>query len=227
MSCTSLPTCTPCTTSRSIPLYPYSAEDWLQKQIAAINTNLAAAVYPTTPEGATVRVRIDTIQVAETNPEPDYHHDGGWFIDRDLRAGASAYYDPAVDIDWGLVHELAHQMGLIDLYASNIYHSSVFVLNQAGAYTGFGFEWPREGIMGGGDIYPYTAWYSYDFHTAGGLSSNYGYRNGYYGVYQYDIPRQNYFLVLDNQGQPRPGRAGDALPAHLRPVGLDRSPRAG
>ena len=187
------------------PIYPYSAEDWLQKQIAMINTNLAAAVYPATPEGATVRVRIDTIQIAESNPEPDFHHDGGWFIDRDLRAGASAYYDPATDIDWGLVHELAHQMGLIDLYASNIYQTSVYVLNQNGRQTNFGFEWPRGGIMGGGDIYPYNDWNMYDSHTAGGLSSNYGYRNGYYGVYQYDIPLQNNFLVLDSAGNPAPG----------------------
>ena len=187
------------------PEYPYSAEDWLQKQIAAINTNLEAAVYPTTPQGATVRVRIDKIAIAETNPAPDYHHDGGWFIDRDLRAGASAYYDPASDIDWGLVHELAHQMGLIDLYASNIYHTVVMVQNQSGGPTNFGFEWPRGGIMGGGDIYPYTDINMYDSHTAGGLSSNYGYRNGYYGVYQYDIPLQNNFLVLDNQGDPAPG----------------------
>ena len=96
-------------------------------------------------------------------------------------------------------------MGLIDLYASNIYQTSVFVLNQQGGQTNFGFEWPRGGIMGGGDIYPYTDWNMYDSHTAGGLSSNYGYRNGYYGVYQYDIPLQNYFRVLDNQGNPAPG----------------------
>ena len=99
------------------PIYPYSAEDWLQKQIAAINHNLAAAIYPVTPEGATVRVRIDKIEIAVSNPEPDYHPDGGWFVNDDYRHGASAYYDPATDIDWGLVHELAHQMGLIDLYA--------------------------------------------------------------------------------------------------------------
>jgi hypothetical protein len=189
------------------PIYPYSAEDWLQKQIAVINNNLAAAVYPVTPDGATVRVRIDKIEIAESNPEPDYHHDGGWFINVDLRKGASAYYDPATDIDWGLVHELGHQMGLIDLYASNIYQTSVFVQNQYGQQTNFGFEWPRGGIMGGGDIYPYTDWNMYSSHTAGGLSSNYGYRNGYYGIYQYDIPMQNYFLVLDNQGNPAPGVA--------------------
>ena len=57
------------TTCRSTRIYPYSAEDWLQKQIAAINTNLAAAVYPATPEGATVRVRINTIGITATNPE--------------------------------------------------------------------------------------------------------------------------------------------------------------
>ncbi len=184
-------------------LYPYSAEDWLQKQIATINTNLAAAVYPATPEGATVRVRIDTIAIRETNPEPDFHHDGGWFINVDLRKGASAYYDPATDIDWGLVHELAHQMGLIDLYASNIYQTSVFVLNQFGGQTNFGFEWPRGGIMGGGDIYPYTDWNMYDSHTAGGLSSNYGYRNGYYGVYQYDIPCRTTSSCWTTRATPR------------------------
>lgn len=187
------------------PLYPYSAEDWLQKQISAINANLAAAIYPATPQGATVRVRIDQISIAASYPAADYQPDGGWFVNDDYRHGASAYYDPATDIDWGLVHELAHQMGLIDLYASNIYHTNVFVLNQQGGQTNFGFEWPNGGIMGGGDISPYTDPNLYDAHTAGGLSSNYGYRNGYYGVYQYDIPLENYFLVLDNQGNPAPG----------------------
>jgi hypothetical protein len=187
------------------PIYPYSAEDWLQKQIAVINTNLAEAVYPATPQGATVRVRINTIEVTPTNPGYDYSHDGGWFVDADYRYGASAYYDPETDIDWGLVHELSHQMGLIDLYASNIYATNVFVLDQQGYPTNLGFEWPRPGIMGGGDIFPYTDSTMYDSHTAGGISSNNGYRNGYYGVYQYDIPLENSFQVLDNQGNPAPG----------------------
>ncbi len=181
---------------------PFSAEDWLQKQIAVMNANFALADYAATPGGARLRVRINTLEVHAENPAYDLMHDGGWFVDADYRHGASGYYDPATDIDWGLVHELSHQVGLIDLYASNIYASSVYVTDQYGQSANIGFEWPRSGLMGGGDIAPYIDSNRYSSHTAGGADSTFGYRNGYYGVYQYDIPQQNTLLILDSQGSP-------------------------
>ncbi len=59
--------------------------------------------------------------------------------------------------------------------------------------------------MGGGDIWPHSDWYLYSSHVAGGASTYKGYRNGYYGAYLFDIPLDNYFLILDNQGNPAPG----------------------
>jgi hypothetical protein len=185
---------------------PFSAEDWLQKQIAAMNSALENSTYPAAPEGAGLQVRINTFTISATDPGYDRSNDGYWFVQDDYRHGASGYYDPSTDIDWGLVHELSHQIGLIDLYASAIYADNVFVLTQDGLPTNFGFDWPRPDLTFGGDIYPHTAdEHVYSSHSAGGAYSNLGYRNGYYGVYQYDIPQQNWLSVLDNQGNPAEG----------------------
>jgi len=56
--------------------------------------------------------------------------------------------------------------------------------------------------MGGGDITPYNDWYYYSSHSAGGASTLTGYRNGYYGSYQFDIPLDNYLAIMDTADQP-------------------------
>src|SRR5439155_22768788 len=43
--------------------FSFSAENWLQRQIAAMNDHLARSIYPVTPTGATERVRINLIEV--------------------------------------------------------------------------------------------------------------------------------------------------------------------
>ncbi len=189
------------------PKYPYSAEDWLQKQIAAMNANFANSIYPVTPQGATLRVRINTIGIAAAAPPPDGAHDGGWFVDADYRHGVSAWYDSATDIDWALIHELSHQVSVIDLYAIGVYASNVFVTGHNRMPANVGFGWPGGGLMGGGDISPHTDSHLYSSHTAGGASTFAGYRNGYYGSYLFDIPLQNYLRILDNQGNPASGVA--------------------
>ena len=179
--------------------FSYSAEDWLQRQIVAMNWALANSTYPTTPGGATERVRIDQIVVTSTAPLYDRQSDGGWFVDADYRV-VSGGYDPIADVDWNLVHELSHQVGLIDLYMSGIYETVVHVLDSEGGLANVGFAWPRPGLMGGGDVAPHTDSHLYSSHSAGGISSTKGYRRGYYGEYQYDIPAENYLQVLDSQG---------------------------
>ncbi|MBN1660406.1 MAG: hypothetical protein JXA93_18550 [Anaerolineae bacterium] len=181
--------------------FSYSAEDWLQRQVAAMNWSFAHSTYPTTPAGATERVRINQIIVSPTSLPWDRASDGGWFVDADYRL-VSGWYDPVADIDWALVHELSHQVGLIDLYNLNVAHSSVQVLDQDSGPANLGFGWPRPDLMGGGDIDPHTDPHLYSSHSAGGISSTKGYRRGYYGEYQFDIPEENYLLVLDNQGNP-------------------------
>jgi len=187
------------------PKYPFSAEDWLQKQIATMNANFTNAVYPVTPEGSNLRVRINTIGITPTAPSPDGQHDGGWFVDADYRHGASAWYDPTTDIDWALIHELSHQVSLIDLYAIGVYAANVLVTDNNGMPTNFGFGWSNGGLMGGGETAPHNNLRLYSSHSAGGASTFAGYRNGYYGSYLFDIPLQNDLRILDNQGNPVSG----------------------
>lgn len=186
------------------PVSPYSTEDWLQKQIAAMNTAFANSIYPVTPQGATLRVRINTIGIAAEAPPPDGAHDGGWFIRDDVRH-EGGYYDPATDIDWGLVHELSHQVSLIDLYAIGVYAANVFVTDHDGMPANFGFGWTNLDLMFGGDTSPHNDPHLYSSHSAGGAATFAGYRNGYYGSYLFDIPLQNYLRILDNRGNPAPG----------------------
>jgi DNA-binding beta-propeller fold protein YncE len=184
---------------------PYSAEDWLQKQIAAMKGNFANSIYSATPQGSSLRVRINTIGVVSTDPGADGKHDGGWYLKDDVRYGASGWYDPASDVDWNLVHELSHQVSIIDLYAIGIVADSVFVTDQMGNPLNVACDWPNPGIMGGGDVSPHTEHHLYSSHSAGGSSTFAGYRNGYYGSYLFDIPLNNYLLILDSQGNPAPG----------------------
>ncbi len=186
------------------PIFPYSAENWLQRQIAAMNWLFENAVYPTTPEGITERVRINWIEVTNTPPIYDGIPDGGWFVDADYRL-YSGGYDPVADVDWALVHELSHQVGLIDLYRLNIFATEVRVLDRNNTSTNFAFMFPHGDLMGGGDITPYTNPHFYSSHSAAGLSSTKGYRRGYYGEYQFDIPTQNELLILNNAGNPAAG----------------------
>lgn len=194
------------------PAFSYSAEDWLQRQVAAMNGILEQSVYPTTPQGATERVRINTITVTAVPPFNDGTHDGGWFVDADYRQ-VSGGYDPITDVDWALIHELSHQIGLIDLYTLDIPATNVLVLDRRNQPSNFGFIWPNGGLMGGGDIAPHSDQRLYSSHTAAGVSSNKGYRRGYYGEYQFDLPAQIDLLVLDNQGGPA---AGVAVALHQR-----------
>ena len=186
------------------PQWPASAEDWIQKQMATMNWDFAHSTYPAAPEGATVRVRINRIDVSETLPPVD-GHDGRWFIDADYRHGASGWYDPATDIDWALIHEMSHQVSIIDLYQIGAEAPNILVTDRLGNPLNVGFSWPRPDLMGGGDIWPHTDGHLYSSHVAGGASTYEGYRNGYYGSYLFDIPLENYFLVLDSQGNPAPG----------------------
>lgn len=202
----------PVTTSLS-----FSAEDWIQKQIARWNQSLAESTYPATPPEATDRVRVDSIVITTTAPPEDRSHDITWFLAGDDCRPQDGYYSPDEDIDWGLIHEMCHKAGLIDLYTFNIVGGDVDVTDRAGNTVNMGFIWPNGDFMGGGDTWPHNDSRFFSSHSAGGSASNKGYRRGYYGEYQFDIPEQNYLEVLDNQGLPAAGvqvelyQAGDYL----------------
>jgi len=184
------------------PKWPFSAEDWLQKQIAAMNTAFSRSVYPSTPSGIVERVRLDKIIVSSSDLPPDLAEDGGFHMRGDDRL-YPGYYDPTTDVSGALIHELTHQLGVIDIYGLDVPLEIPQVLDRNGrpAQMELSVVSLLPGLMGDPGIRPPV----YDEHTALALNANQGYRRGYYGEYLYDVPAQTTLRVRNNQGNPAVG----------------------
>lgn len=205
------------------PKWPFSAEDWLQKQIASMNAAFARSVYPLAPNGILERVRLDEILVTSSPPPDDFSRDGGFFITADDRFN-NPYYDPTTDVSGALLHELSHQLGLIDLYNFGFDLGSVEIIDRNGLPVQMVTGLPADGLMLNPGIHPPI----YEEHSALALNLNKGYRRGYYGEYLYDAPLVTYLKVLDNQGSPAPNvtvRLFQAGPGHGSfPIVVDSVP---
>ncbi len=180
-----------------------SFEDWIQAEIKAMNANFARSTYPLAASGCLERVRIDKIVVGPL-PANDGLADGRWQF-----TGDPAYASWAANlVDGGLIHELMHQLGIIDLYQLPVSPAHNMVVTPDGLPCGMGYGFGRPGIMAGGDIAPHSSGSSQTMpeycssHDVLGLNSNCGYKRGYYGEYMYDIPQNNYVRVLDSAGHP-------------------------
>lgn len=198
----------------------YSFADWLQAQVEQMNQRLSAAVFDATPDGIPDRVRIDvitpTVEVGGDTVLGQLAYDGRWTfrternykdtpVDESWESALNYAQTFANGIDWGLIHELTHQLGIIDLYQLNVSPSAGNqVQDQEGLPLLAGFLWPYADLMGGDDVRPYDGSH-YSPHTARGLVSNTGYRRGYFGEYLYDLPDEVWVRALDNQGQPAAG----------------------
>lgn len=210
----------------------YSFEDWVQAHIAKMNERFSQAQYVgISPNGITDRVRIDKIVVANqldtggcaSNPmsqDPDlYLIDGRWQATDgtcDNSAGNSGnyqnYFNQYINqIDWGLIHEVTHQLGVIDIYRMNVKNNEpaspnggVSVTNMNGVvipYADLNFPvFSSGGLMGAGETAPYNNGTYYENHTAGGLNSNFQKRRGFFGDYLFDTPETNQIKVLDGNG---------------------------
>lgn len=188
------------------PEWPFSAEDWLQKQIAAMNAAFARSVYPSAPNGVEERVRLDKILVTSSHPPTDWSRDGGFYMWGDDRYG-NAYYDPSTDVSGALIHELTHQLGIIDVYNLDVPLEVPQVLDRRGRPVQMEF-WASAllpGLMGNPGILPLI----YDEHSTLALNANKGYRRGYYGEYLYDVPDQTCISVVDSEGKPAAGTRVD------------------
>jgi len=181
-------------------VWPFSAEDWLQKQIAAMNVAFAASVYASAPQGATQRVRLDDILITSEWPPTDFTIDGCFWMSADDRYG-NAYYHAETDVSGALLHELGHQLGLIDLYVLDVALEIPQVLDRQGKPVQMEFWSGFDGLMSNPGIYPIR----FAEHTTLALNSNLGYRRGYYGEYLFDVPMMTTVRVFDNLGHPAPG----------------------
>ncbi len=213
----------------------YSFADWLQAQFAQMNERLAGAITPDTPNGLPDRIRIDVITSTTTvggdTVFGDLAYDGRWTFrternykdtpeDEAWESAQNYARTFANGIDWGLIHELTHQLGIIDLYQLNVSPSAGNLVNDRQGWPLLsGFYWQFPDLMGGDDVRPYDGSY-YSPHTARGLRSNSGRRRGYFGEYLFDLPDQVRVQVLDRSGH---GVANARIEAYQSEGGVVRA----
>ncbi len=196
------------------PTLPFSAEDWVQKQFHAMNDAFARSVYPSAPDGCEERVRLDQFRITSRQVAND-DGIGGWFLSVDDRFNGSV--NPDTDIDVAMIHELAHQLGMIDLYDLDYpvyWPHRVLDRNDRPALMEFSSAY-LPGLMSAGDLTSPQ----FDEHSTLGMNRNKGYRRGYYGEYQYDVPEVTRISVLDNRGLPAPGTTVRLFP--IKQYGFD------
>ncbi len=179
---------------KSTPAYPLAVTgdmvDWLQRHADEMNDMFIAA-------GSTKRVHYDLLEVInDADPDPDVdrmpfgifpfrYYGTQWGDPR-----APGYYHAAVDIDYGLCHEMSHQLGLVDIYQLDI--SSEANLVSTMGYTA------RPCLMHGCSPF-------YSDESALGMTQWADIVHGYYGQYMYHLPQTIKLRILDFNGQPLPG----------------------
>ena len=187
-----------------------SPEHWVHRNIDHLNSLLIEA-------GLDDRVRTEFFTITD-NPryplthEQRYNVDGWWGL-----KALSRIYDltgnwERPEIDFGLLHEILHQLGVIDLYqaAPSVHRVQLADVNRPDQKAGCSLDYWRHP----NECYRFPAevndmmgspnhWIGN--HTAGGLRSNTGHRRGYYGEYLYDTPGSTSVRVVNENGQPQDG----------------------
>jgi hypothetical protein len=197
-----------------------SFEDWAQWHIDHMNhlfdisptpwdaaNRAARAAGKPIPTRWRPRIRCDRVVVVDDvegawdrvlgqGVQPlDAGYDGAWPFGR--RDDCTEW---ATNVDWGLIHEWGHQLGLTDLYALD----RAGFLNQIPDENGdpllIGHLSSQVGYMMHGHG-PTT----FSPECMGALMTQEGRRRGYYGDYYFNIPARNYLRILDSTGKPVPG----------------------
>ena len=232
----------------------YSSEDWHRSVMQWMNWSFSECRYPSTPNGIPARVRIDYYTV-HPNPKSLYRshplwrfHDGCWNhspemgvdsrgktqgitdSEQENRARAYAQRNAVFEafrsgLDWALVHELGHQLGLIDLYHMSIEPEQCLVRTASGKLLS--------------DVYPQKAQHRgrvsgimmgtqhvslrWSEHSANALCRDYCRRRGFYGDYLFDLPEQSLVKIVGRDGRPIPGaevrvyqREGPVVPNRVK-----------
>ena len=189
-----------------------SPEYWVHNNVSRLNELLADA-------GLEDRVRGELFEVTEDrhlwSGHPLQWHTDGWWPVWDNLPQPSFFdldgYRDRPEIDNGLLHELLHQLGVIDLYQMYTGPEAVLLpdVNRPGFQAGCGTDyWNHdwECFRFTGDLFDIMA-AGPNFigtHTAGGLKSNAGHRRGFYGEYLYDTPESTSIRIVDENDDSQP-----------------------
>ncbi len=164
---------------KTMTLYPGAATDdafdWLNRHMERFNALFQAA-------GTLKRVHYDVLDpIADTSADPTASTLPFAVFPFRYRTSdihprqASAYWTIADDIDNGLLHEMGHQLGLIDLYQFDI-------APQDNLVSGRGYS-TADCLMRG--VSPFVS-----THSANAMTTWLHKAHGYYGQYLYKTPDQ-------------------------------------
>jgi hypothetical protein len=156
----------------------------------------------------------------------DPRFDGEWGttwagIRSDEGENLQGYYDflqrHRVTLEGSLLHEWSHQVwGAYDIYWSNIEPSEperpigkCKLKDESGYYITRGDFYLFPGLMGGDDTRPNPRYAAntglYSANSIGGANANAPFRNGFYGEWQYDLPKTCYVKLMSQDGEPLEG----------------------
>jgi hypothetical protein len=183
----------------------FSCEDWVQYHFQVMNFLLADSIFPGCPKGCLERVRVDEIVFLPDNVyearEPTTGNDKNGRALHEGKWGLSPWTDyanRAPAVDWGLIHELGHQLGLIDGYFMDHGRGRITARDKTGALIDVGYSVPYEGMMRGHG--PHV------FEEPSAIALNWmrGYHRGSFGSYLYNTPKECGVRILDFSGNPIP-----------------------
>jgi hypothetical protein len=206
----------------------YSWWDWAQFQVREMNREFRDDIFPATPEGITVQVRLDKVTVLPNGfRDPGGTHapidnvtsgwDGVWGFTNGLMAkndkGLNFYEaNPQwlLGPEWPLHHELGHQLGQPDYYLLPVSKEN----NRA--LPGVPYDppaWFDSQMMFSGNYYHDEqigkgrgVWDSghrfWGQHAARAFNRDATVRRGFFGTFLVDIPKANRFTFVDESLQP-------------------------
>ena len=186
----------------------YSYEDWIQLHLQVMNFLFAASIHPGSPEGCFERVRVDQMATyadkeyrekferAARDEEGYMLHEGRWGFSPWDRYGLRA-----AGIDWGLIHELGHQLGIIDYYTLDFWRYVIHARDRNGLLIDVGYSYPATGMMRGHGPHVFTE------ATAIAMNWERGRHRGFYGDYLFRLPAECGLRILSHSGVPIPGAA--------------------
>ena len=197
----------------------YSFEDWCQAHIQEWRKAFREAIYPATPQGVLQGIRFDGIYTSLDDPGVDDYHSAVGL--GHIRKGDPAYKEHinwrigwdidkipeyAKRIDKGLIHELCHQCGIIDLYQISMGLRHNLVTDPTGH-----FSWVAMGAFRQyGDMMCVskdttgTQKGYFKEYTAAAFNADKGRGRYGFGLHLFELPEHNVLEVLDNRGRPIP-----------------------
>ena len=187
-------------------------EDWAQYHVHMMNYLFAESKWPSAPNGIAERVRVDKIIVVPETDEKLYEkhrrrngdpkeiieYNGNWSFGKSDPIEQTQRW--ALSVDWGLPHELAHQLGLVDIYQLNVDPWQINVRRGDGCCYNYKHFYPEPKTM--------MHWHGphlFSEQCANYLNQTLGRPRGYFGDYYYDVPDKCILQVLSNSGKPVSG----------------------